>query len=91
LCTIRCYFENGRVAALKGLFVVLNNTILVLFFDNLTQDMLKEIYRVFNTNTLALIFSERYLNLKMIILTSFSFRGVLTSRSNSTMVFLFKC
>ena len=53
--------------------------------------MLKEIYRVFDMNTLALIFSERHLNLKMIILTSFSFRGVLTSRSNYTMMFLFKC
>jgi len=29
--------------------------------------------------------------LKKIILTSFSFRGVLTSRSNFTIVFLFKC
>jgi len=69
-------FENGRVAALKGLFIVLNNNKLVLFFDNLTQDMLKEIYRVFNMNTLVLILSERHLNLKMIILASFSFRGV---------------
>ena len=25
LCTISCYFENDRVAALKGLFNVLNN------------------------------------------------------------------
>jgi len=53
--------------------------------------MLKEIDSVFDMNYLALIFSERHLNLKMIILTSFSFRGVLTSRSNFTIVFLFKC
>ena len=91
LCTIRCYFENGRVAALKRLFIVLNNNKLFLFFDNLTQDMFNEIYRLFSMNTLALIFSERHLNLKMIILTSFCVGGVLTSRSNSTMVFLFKC
>jgi len=89
-CTIRCYFENGRVAVLKGLLNVLNNNKLVLFFDILTQDMLKEIYRVFDTNTLALIFLERHFNLKIIILTSFSFCGVLTSRSNFTIVFLFK-
>ena len=42
-------------------------------------------------NSLVLIFSERHLNLKMIILASFSFRDVLTSRSNFTIVFLFKC
>ena len=90
-CTIRCYFENGRVAALKGLFNVLNNNKLVLFFDILTQNMLKEIDIVFYKNSLAFIFSERHLNLKMIILTSFSFRGVLTSRSNLTIGFLFKC
>ena len=53
--------------------------------------MLKEIDSVFDMNYLALIFPERHLNLKMIILTSFSFRGVLTSRSNFTRVFLFKC
>jgi len=69
-------FENGRVAALKGLFIVLNNNKLVLFFGNFTQDMLKEIYRVFNMNTLVLILSERHLNLKMIILASFSYRVV---------------
>jgi len=46
---------------------------------------------VFYRNSLAFIFSERHLNLKMIILTSFSFRSVLTSRSNFTIVFLFKC
>ena len=89
-CTIRCYFENSRVAALKGLFNVLNNNKLVLFFDILTQNMLKEI-DVFYMSSYAFIFSERHLNLKMIILTSFSFRGVLTSRSNFTIVFLFKC
>jgi len=44
--------------------------------------MLKEIDSVFDMNSLALIFSERHLNLKVIILTSFSFRGVLTSGSN---------
>jgi len=90
-CTIRCYFENGRVAALNGLLNVLNNNKLVLFFDIFTQNMLKEIDRVFDMNSLVLIFSERHLNLKMIILTSFSFRSVLTSRSNFTIVFLFKC
>ena len=42
-------------------------------------------------NSLAFIFLERHLNLKMIILTSFSFLGVLTSLSNFTIVFLFKC
>jgi len=89
-CTIRCYFENGRVAALKGLFNVLNNNKFVLFFDILTRNMLKEIYNVFYMSSLVFIFSERHLNLKMIILTSFSFRGVLTSRSNYTIVFLFK-
>jgi len=41
--------------------------------------MLKEIDNVFYMSSLAFIFSERHLNLKMIILTSFSFRGVLTS------------
>jgi len=90
-CTISCYFENGRVAALKGLFNVLNKNKLVLFFDILTQNMLKEIDNVFYMSSLAFIFSERHLNLKMIILTSFSFRIVLTSRSNFTIVFLFKC
>jgi len=75
-CSIRCYFENGRVAALKGLFNVLNNNKLVLFFDILTHDMSEEIDRVFDMISLALIFSERHLNLKMIILTSFSFRSV---------------
>jgi len=79
------------VAALKWLFNVLNNNILVSFFDILTQDMLKETDRVFDMNSLALLFAERHLNLKMIILTSFSFRSVLTSRSNFTLVFLFKC
>ena len=53
--------------------------------------MLEEIDRVCDRNFLALIFSERHLNLKMIILTSFYFRSVLTSRSNFTIVFLFKC
>ena len=91
LCTIRCCFENGRVAALKGLFNVLNNYKLVLFFDILTQNMLKEIDNVFYMSSLAFIFSERHLNLKMIILTSFSFRGVLTSHSNFIIVFLLKC
>ena len=90
-CTIRCYYENGRVAALKGLINVLNNNKLVLFFDIFTQNMLQEIDRVFDMNSLALIFSEHHLNLKMIILTSFSFRSVLTSHSNFTIVFLFKC
>ena len=42
-------------------------------------------------NSLALLFSERHLNLKMIILTSFSFRSVLTSRSIFTIMLLFKC
>ena len=59
-CTIRCYFENGRVAALKGLFNVLNNNELVLFFDILTQNMLKEIDSVFYMNSLAFIFSKRH-------------------------------
>jgi len=61
------------------------------FFDILTQNMLKEIDNVSYMSFLAFIFSERHLNWKMIILTSFSFRGVLTSRSNFTIVFLFKC
>jgi len=65
-----CYFENGRVVALKGLFNVLNNNRLVLFFDILKQNMLNEINRVFYMNSLPVIFSERHLNLKMIILTS---------------------
>ena len=91
LCTIMCYFENGRVAALKWLFNGLNKNKLVLFFDILTQNMLKEINNVFYMNSLAFIFSESHLNLKMIFLTSLSFRGVLTSRSNFTIVFLFKC
>jgi len=90
-CTIRCYFKNGRVAALKGLFNVLNKNKLVLFFYILTQNMLKEIYNVFYMSSLAFIFSERQLNFKITILTSFLFRGVLTSRSNCTIVFLFKC
>jgi len=47
--------------------------------------------RVFDMNSLALIFSECNLNLKRIILTSFSFRNVLTSHSNFTIVFLLKC
>jgi len=89
LCTIRCYFENGRVAALKGLFNVLNNNKFV-FFYILTRNMLKEIYNVFYMSSLVFIFSERHLNLKMIMLTSFSFRGVLTSRSNYTIVFILK-
>jgi len=53
--------------------------------------MLEEIDRVIDLNALALIFTERHLNLKMIILTSFSFRSVLTSRSNFTIVFLLEC
>jgi len=53
--------------------------------------MLKEIEKVFYINSLALVFSEPHLNLKIIILTSFSFHGVLTSRSNFTTVCLFKC
>jgi len=60
------YFKNGRVAALKGLLNVLYNNKLVLFFYIFTQNMLKEINRVFDMNSLALIFSERHLNLKMI-------------------------
>ena len=56
-----------------------------------TVHMLKEIDSVFDMNYLALIFSERHLSLNMIILTSFSFRGVLMSCSNFTIVFLFKC
>jgi len=66
-CTIRCYFENGRVAALKGLFNVLYNNTLVLLLYILTQNMLKEMKSVFDMNSLASIFSERHLNLKMII------------------------
>ena len=46
--------------------------------------MLKEIDSVFCMNSLAFIFSEHHLNLKMIIFTSFFFHGVLTSRSNFT-------
>jgi len=90
-CTIRCCFENGRVAALKGPFNVLNNNQLVLFFYILSQNMLTEIDSVFIMNSLVFIFSECHLNLKMIILTSFTFHGVLTSRSNLTIVFLIKC
>jgi len=41
------------------------------FCDILTQNMLKEIDNMFNMSSLAFIFSERHLNLKMIILTSF--------------------
>jgi len=48
---MRCYFENVRVAALKGLFNVLNNYKLVLFYYILTQDILKEIFRVFDMNS----------------------------------------
>jgi len=88
-CTIRCFFENDRVAALKGLFNVLNNNILV-FFYNLTQNMLKEIDSVFYMNYLALIFSERHLTWQWLFWRHF-FRGVLTSRSNFTIVVLFKC
>jgi len=44
---------------------------------------------MFYINSLALIFSERHLNLKTNILTSFFFRGVLTSRSHLTTVCLF--
>ena len=42
-------------AAFKGLFNVLNNNKSVLFLDILTQDKLKEIVRVFDMNSLALI------------------------------------
>ena len=59
-CPIRCYFEKGRVAALKGLFNVLNNNIIFYFLDILTQNILKEIDRVFDMNSLALIFSQRH-------------------------------
>jgi len=51
--------------------------------------MLKEIDKLFDMNSIAFLYSERHLNLKMIILKSFSFHGVLTSRSNFTIVFLF--
>jgi len=44
----RCYFENGRVAALKGLFNVRNNNKLIIFLDILTQNMLKEVMSVFS-------------------------------------------
>jgi len=90
-CTIRCYFENGRVAALKGLFNVLNNNKWVLFFDILTQNMLNKIDRVFDMNSLALIFSERHLNLKMIILTSFFSVVFWRHLPNFTIVFTIKC
>jgi len=59
-------------------------------FLTITKDMLEEIDRVCDMNSLALIFSERHLNFKMIILTSFSFRSVLTSGSNFTILLLFK-
>jgi len=42
-------------------------------------------------NSLALIFLERHLNLKMSIVTSMSFRGDLVSRSHYIVVLLFKC
>jgi len=61
------------------------------FFIFLHKKMLKEIDNVFYMSSLSFIFSERHLNMKMVILTSFSFRGVLTSRSNFQIVFLFKC
>ena len=53
--------------------------------------MLQEIDRVFNTNSLKEIFSERHYNLKIIFLTLFSFDNVLTSCLNFTTVCLFKC
>ena len=65
---------------MKGLFNVLDNNKLVIFFDILTQNMLKEIDNVFDMNSLALIFSEGHLNLKMVVLTSFSLRDVLTQK-----------
>jgi len=77
--------------ALKVLLNVLNNNELVLFFDILKQDMLKEIDEVFDMNSLSLKCSKRHLNLKMIILTPFPFRNILTSHSNFTIVLLFKC
>jgi len=51
--------------------------------------MLNEIDKLFDMNSIAFLNSERHLNLKMIILKSFSFHGVLTSHSNFTIVFLF--
>jgi len=63
LCEIRCNFEKGRVAVFEGLFNALNNNIRFCFLDILTQDILKEINRVFDMNSLALIFSQRHLNL----------------------------
>jgi len=62
-CVFRCNFEKGRVVVFKGLFDVLNNNSRFYFLDILTQDILKEIDRVFDMNSLALIFSQRHLNL----------------------------
>jgi len=39
-------FENGRVAASKGLFNVRNNNKLIIFLDILTQNMSKEVMSV---------------------------------------------
>jgi len=92
-CTIKCYSEKGGVAAFKGLFNVLNNNIMFYFFlDILTQNILNEIDRVFNMTSLALIIIfKTSFKLVNYYLTSFSFRGVLTSPSNLTILFLFKC
>ena len=67
--------ENGRVAALKGLFNVRNNNKLIIFLDILTQNMLKEVMSVFS----FYIFRTSF-KLENDYLTSLSFRGVLTSR-----------
>ena len=50
-------------AGLQGLFNGLNNNIRFYVLDIFTQNMLQEIDRVFDMNSLALIFSERHLNL----------------------------
>jgi len=47
-----------------------NGNLMFLTITIFTQNMLNEINRVFDMNSLALIFLERHLNLKMIILTS---------------------
>jgi len=51
---IRCSFEKCMVAAFKGLFNILNNNIRFYIFNFVTQDILKEIDRLFDMNNLAL-------------------------------------
>jgi len=84
--------KKAGLLRLKGYLMFLTITLCFIFLDILTQNILNEIDRVFNMTSLALIIIfKTSFKLVNYYLTSFSFRGVLTSPSNLTILFLFKC